>query len=266
MRDQSKTPEARKPVAFAGVRCAMLADQQGDAVSYLSWLQRSFPNDPDVLFLATHVYTELSARSATRLMKTAPDSPLVVQLNAEKFEEHGDYPAAIAEYRILLKSSPEKPGIHYRIGGLLMSSVESADEARKEFEAELKINPQSPGPEFYLGEIARQKGDLPTAIDHYSRAIRIYPEFADAQFGLGRVLLDSNRTSEAIPHLEAAVRLNAENPTMHLALATGYQRSGRKDDAARQFQLQKQTATKLNQNSQTLKKNVSGMALENDAH
>ncbi len=266
MRDAADKNDVKRTVSFAGVRCSMLLNQQTDAMSFLAWLQQAYPKDPDVLFLAVHVFSELSQRNSQQLMDNAPDSPLVVQLNAENFERQGDLAKAIAEYRILLQRTPDKPGIHYRIGGLLMSMPASATnsaEARKEFEAELKINPQSAGAEYYVGELAREENKLPDAIQHFSRATKLYSGFAEAYFGLGRALLASERAAEAIEPLEMAVKLAPDNPTAHLTLATAYQRLGRKDDAAREFALQKSTAQKLNQTTKMLRKNVSGVPVEN---
>lgn len=263
MRSADGGTAARRMVAFAGVRCSMILNQQKDAMSFLSWLQQAFPDDPDVLFLAVHVFKDLSERNADSLLKAAPDSPLVIQLNAERFEQQNRIPEAVAEYRVLLRRAPNTPGIHYRIGGLLYSqpgaSANVVEEARQEFEAELKLNPQSPGAAFYLGEIARHSGDLTAAIADYREALNLFPGFADASFGLGRCLLDSGKTSESVAPLESAAKLQPENPRVHLALATAYQRSGRKDDAAREFALQKQTEENLNSTDKTLKKNVSGM-------
>ncbi len=266
MRDTADKNDVKRTVSFAGVRCSMLLNRQTDAMSFLAWLQQAYPNDPDVLFLAVHVFSELSQRNSQQLMDKAPESPLVIELNAENFERQGDFAKAIAEYRILLQRTPEKPGIHYRIGGLLMSlppAATTSAEARKEFEAELKINPQSAGAEYYLGELARQENRLPDAIEHFSRATKLYPGFAEAYFGLGRALLDSDKAAAAIEPLETAVKLAPDNPTAHLALATSYQRVGRKDEAAREFALQKSAAEKLNQTTKMLRKNVSGVPVDN---
>lgn len=266
MRDTAEKNDVKRTVSFAGVRCSMLLNQQTDAMSFLAWLQQAYPKDPEVLFLAVHVFSELSQRNSQQLMNTAPDSPLVIELNAENFEKHGDFAKAIAEFRILLQRTPDKPGIHYRIGGLIMSmpaTPGSTAEARKEFEAELKIDPQSAGAEYYLGELARQENNLPEAIEHFSRATKLYPSFAEAYFGMGRALLDSDKTADAVGPLETAVKLAPDNPTAHLALATAYQRLGKKDDASREFALQKSTAEKLNQTTKLLRKNVSGAPVDN---
>jgi len=253
--------ETKRMVGKAGVRCAMLLNQQNEATSYLDRLQHEFPSDPDILFLAVHVYSDLAQSSAQSLMNSAPGSQEVIQLNAENFEKQGDLKKAIAEYRVLLQRVPSMPGIHYRIGGLIMAQLASAtssEEARKEFEAELKIFPQNAGAEYYLGELARQSDKLADAIVHFKRSAELYPSFAEAHYGLGRSLLDSGKAADAVAPLEAAVKLAPENPTGHFALATAYQRTGRTEDAAREFALQKSTSEKLNQNTKTLRKNVSG--------
>jgi len=185
----------------------------------------------------------------------------VIQLNAENFEKQGDLKKAIAEYRILLRRFPDQPGVHYRIGGLILSqppTPSSAAEARKEFEQELKINPQSAGAEYYLGELSRQGDKLPEAITHFTRAVKLNMDFADAYFGLGRSQLDSGKTSDAVAPLEKAAKLAPDNPTIHLSLATAYQRLGRQQDAAREFALQKRTSEKLNETTKAVRKNVSG--------
>ena len=194
-------------------------------------------------------------------MDTAPGSPEVIQLNAENFEKQRDLAKAIAEYRVLLQKAPKMPGIHYRIGALLMTepgAANSAADARKEFEAELKIYPQSAGAEYYLGELARQQDKLPEAIEHYTRATQFSPGFAEAYYGLGKSLVDSGRAWDSLTPLKTAAQLQPENPNVHFALGTAYQRLGRKEDADREFALQKSTAAKLNQNTKTLRKNIAG--------
>jgi len=259
---ESADKDAKRLTGKFGVRCAMLLNRQSDATSFLSRLQQEFPNDPDILFLAVHMYSDLAFRNSQQLMRVAPDSAEVLRLNAENFEKAGDAQKAIGEYRILLQREPGTPGIHYRIGGLILENQGAAgklEDARKEFAEELKIDPRNASAEYYLGEVARQEDKLPEAIAHFAAAAGIAPDFAEAQFGLGRSLLDSGKSAEAVAPLEKAVRLAPGNPTMHFALATAYQRMGRKDDAAREFALQKSTADQINANTKALHKNIAGV-------
>jgi Tfp pilus assembly protein PilF len=258
---ESTGKDDRRLTGKFGVRCSMMLNRQGEAASFLAQLQEEFPNDPDILFLAVHMYSDLAYRNSEQLMKVAPDSPEVLRLNAENFEKAGDAKKAIGEYRVLLQKTPGQPGIHYRIGGLILEHVGtagSAEEARKEFEEELKIDPSNASAEYYLGEIARQEEKLPEAIEHFAHATKLAPGFAEAQFGEGRALLDSGKTAEAIVPLETAAHLAPENPTIHFALATAYQRMGRKEDAAREFALQKSAAERINANTKALHKNIAG--------
>ncbi|HTT64124.1 MAG TPA: tetratricopeptide repeat protein [Bryobacteraceae bacterium] len=258
---ESADKDARRLTGKFGVRCAMLLNHQSEATSFLSRLQEEFPNDPDILFLAVHMYSDLAYRNSQQLMRVAPDSKEVLRLNAENFEKAGDARKAIGEYRVLLQRDPGEPGIHYRIGGLILENLGAAgklEDAKNEFEEELKIDPRNASAQYYLGELARQQDQPAEAIEHYAMAAKLAPDFPEAQFRLGRSLLDAGKSAEAVGPLERAAKLAPDNPTVHLALATAYQRMGRKDDAAREFALQKSTADKINANTKALHKNIAG--------
>jgi len=257
--------DLKRRIGADGVRCAMALNDQANATSFLAWLEQQFPRDPEILFMAAHVYWDLYARSSQALMDTAPDSPLVVELNAENLEKQGEWKKAIDEYRVLLQRAPEMPGIHYRIARLLMlqpGTASTGEEARKEAEGELKIYPQNAGAEYLLGELARNADKLPEAIAHFQRALSLNAGLTDAYFGLGRALVDSDRPADAVPPLETAARLAPDNPTIHFTLATAYQRVGRKEDAAREFALQKTTAEKIRRNTNALRRGIAGVAPE----
>ncbi len=260
---QATDKDTKRLAGKFGVRCGMLVNDQGAATAFLTRLRQEFPNDPDILFLAVHMYSDLAYRNSQQLMQVAPDSNEVLRMNAENFEKAGDAVKAIGEYRVLLQRDPAAPGIHYRIGGLILQNLGTAgklDDARKEFEEELKIDPNNAGAHYYLGEAARQQDKLPDAIEQYATATKLAPDFAEAQFGLGRALLDSGKSAESVGPLETATRLAPGDPTIHFALATAYQRMGRKEDAAKEFALQKSTAEKINANTKALHRNIAGAA------
>ena len=259
---QIQDRDLKRRMGAAGVRCAMTLNHQGAATLLLAWLDQEFPNDPEILFMATHVYSDLAARTSQELMDAAPNSPLVVEINAEKFEKQGEWKKAIAEYRVLLAREPHMPGIHNRIGQIILAmpaTATSNDEARKEFEQELKVYPQNAGAEYFLGELDRKGGHLPQAIEHFRNATKINAGLPEPYFGLGRCLLDSDHAADAVGPLETAARLAPGNPTVHFTLAHAYQELGRKEDAAREFALQKSTSQKIQQNTETVKRNVSGV-------
>ena len=235
----SADPALKRDVGFVGVRCAMALGETESAVDFLRFLNREFPRDPDVLYLAVHTYSDLSTRASLELATNAPGSPQAHQLNAEALEVQGKWDEAEKEYRQILSQNPQMPGIHYRLGRILLSkpdfSPAVAEQAKGEFQQELEIDPSNAGAEYVLGALARQNQQWDEAILHFSKAAKLDAGFGDAFLDLGTSLVSVKKYSEAIPPLETAVKLEPQNPTAHYSLAVAYRRGGRQTDADREF-------------------------------
>jgi len=229
----------KREVGFSGVRCAMAVDDSDAALTFLQFLSREFPHDPDVLYVTVHTYSDLSTRASLELARRAPMSYQAHQLNAESLEIQGKWDEAEKEYREVLAQNPRLPGIHYRLGRILLSkpnfSPQVAAQAKQEIQKELEIDPSNAGAEYVLGALARQNQEWEEAIQHFSRAAKLDAGFGDAFLDLGTALASVKRYSEAIPPLEAAVKLEPQNPAAHYNLAVAYRRDGRKSDADREF-------------------------------
>jgi tetratricopeptide (TPR) repeat protein len=258
--------DLKRKVGVAGVKCSMAANDASRAVSFLVWLNHEFPQDPAVLYLSSHVYCDLSVRASNELLSTAPGSPQVHELNAEALETMGKWKEAAEEYRAVLAKDPQMLGIHYRLGRLLLSQPNPPptvkDDARREFEEELKVDPSNAGANFVLGELARQAENWQQAVEYFSKATKLDASFTDAYLGLGRSLMGANRAAEAVAPLETAAKLQPDNPVVHFNLATAYRRAGRKADADREFVAHRQASEKANQTSDEIKKQVSGANVE----
>jgi tetratricopeptide (TPR) repeat protein len=253
--------ELKRRLGAGGVRCALSLNDNAAAADFVGWLTRDFPRDPDILYLAVHTYSDLSVRASQALLFTNPGAYQVHELNAEAMEAQERWDDAAAEYRLVLKSNPSAPRIHYRIGRILLSKPETPAtraEAAKEFEEELRVNPGNAGAEFVLGELARQAGRYPEAIARFARATKLDAMFAEAFLGLGRSLIESERPAEAIPLLERAAKLQPSNPTTHFLLANAYRRAGRKADADRAEEAHRATSERARQATDELNKAVTG--------
>jgi tetratricopeptide (TPR) repeat protein len=239
---------SKRTVAFAGVRCAMLINQTEAAVGFLRLLNHEFSNDPEVLALSVHTYSDLSTRAAQQLAMSAPNSAEAHKLNAEALEAQGKWDAAEKEYKGVLQQNSHLPGVHFLLGRLLLSKPDpgptAAEDAKKEFQQELEIDPNNAGAEYVLGELARQESQWADAIKHFSRAAELDAGFGDAFLGWGSALLSAKRFAEAIPPLEAAVRLEPQNPGAHYNLATALTRAGRRQDAEKEFAIHRQMTQK----------------------
>jgi tetratricopeptide (TPR) repeat protein len=221
------------------------------SLDFLAVLSRDFPNDPEVLYAATHAYSDLSISASNQLLREAPFSYQVHELNAEALEAQGKWDQAIVEYRKILEINQLAPGIHARMGRALLSrghpTPEVIEDVRKNFEAELEIDPNNASAEYVLGELAQDANDLPGAIRHLSRATKLDAGFSDAYLGLGTALVSAKRFPEAVPPLETYEKLAPDSPTGHFQLALAYAGVGRKDDANREAALQRQSAEALEQ-------------------
>jgi len=235
----------RYQTAMMTARCAMSLDQTETAVRALLLLNREFPRDPDVLYTTTHFYSELASRASHELAVIAPNSPQAQQLEAEAFESQGNWEKAAAQYQQILEQEPNTPGIHYRLGRIFLStSPPKPDDAKKQFEQELKIDPNNASAEFMLGETARQAGQWNEAIGHFLRASRLDESFAEAYLALGMSLNSAGKFSEAVTPLEKYVKWQPEDPAGHYQLATAYARTGQKTQAAREMALQHEAEAK----------------------
>ena len=233
--------------AMAAAKCAMSLNQAQTAVTALFVLKRDFPQDPEVLYITTHYFSELAMQASQELAREAPTSYQAQELQAESFESQGRWPEAAAEYQKILEQNPSVPGIHFRLGRVALSKGESeanTADAKKEFEQELKIDPSNAAAEFSLGEVARRAGQWDEAAGHFATAAKIDSGFAEAYLALGMSLASAQKFADAVPPLEKYVKIVPEDPAGHYQLAIAYDRTGRKESAAKEMQLQREAAAK----------------------
>ncbi|HET7214368.1 MAG TPA: tetratricopeptide repeat protein, partial [Terriglobia bacterium] len=245
---RAPSPDMKRTLGTDALRCHLSLNQTDRAVDLLRSLNRDFPSDPDLLYLSSHVYSDLATQASERLLATAPGSYQAHQLNAEVLEIQGKPAEAADEYRKVLSLRPGLAGIHYHLGELILAgapSGNSLDQARQEFEEELKIDPRNSDAEYELGEISRQARQWDGAIEHFKRAASIDPGFAEALIGLGKSLVSAGRPQDAVEPLERAVRLQPENANAHYQLSFAYRRLGREQDAARELAAYKASHDKL---------------------
>ena len=243
--------DLRLKAGVATVRCAMGRDETEAAIEAILLLNREFPNDPEVLYITTHAYSDLSTKASLELARTSPDSYQAHEMNAEALELQGKWDDAAREYEAILKQDQNVPGIHFRMARLYLSrpgaEADAAEKAKKELESELEIDPRNAVAEYLLGELAREATQWDEAIGHFSRSEKLDPSFADAFLGLGMSDVSAGKFTEAIGPLETYVKMQPANPAGHYQLAVAYSRTGRMEDAKREAALQKAAAAKIQQ-------------------
>jgi tetratricopeptide (TPR) repeat protein len=246
---QATDENLKKRIGLDGLHCAMTRDTPYDSLDFLAVLTRDFQHDPEVLYAATHAFSDLSMRSSQDLAKDAPFSFQVHELNAEALEVQGRWDEAAAEYRKILEINPLLPGVHARLGRALLANRQPSEtelaQAKKAFEEEIEIDPRNAGAEYVLGQLAADSNDLSTSVQHFTRATKLDVTFSEAYLGLGTSLNSAKRFADAIAPLEAYEKMAPDSPTGHYQLALAYAGAGRKEDANREAALQRQSSEAL---------------------
>jgi tetratricopeptide (TPR) repeat protein len=257
----TRDPQLRRLVGMDGARCGMARGEAFRAIKFLQLLDRDFPDDPDVLFLGTRIFSDLSTRTSQHLLRVAPSSYQARQIDAEALEVEGRTADAIDEYRNILAVAPNLSGIHYHLGRLLLARDQKAatlEEARHEFEMELQTSPDNADAEYELGEMARQGREWNEAIQHFGRAAKLDADFPEALVGLGKSLVSAGRAAEAVAALETAVKLAPNNAVAHYQLSFAYLRTGRDADAKRELALYREAHDRQHEITQSIRQGLSG--------
>ncbi|HEV2419584.1 MAG TPA: tetratricopeptide repeat protein [Terriglobia bacterium] len=198
--------------------------RDGEAVSVAIDLTRLYPNDPEVLYQTGRLCGNFAFLSMQRLQQVAPESVWRHLASGDVFESQGDYALAIREYRRVLALDPDRPGIHYRLGRVLLRSKQpgSQAEALKQFEQELEMDPTNGSAAYEAGEIYRKMGQLNKAQRLLENALEHYPNLEEAQVEMGRVLIAEKQPQLAVAHLQKAISLNPEDDVAFFQLAQAY--------------------------------------------
>jgi tetratricopeptide (TPR) repeat protein len=232
-------PETRKNAGVTGLRCALSLDNRDSAVDFIRLLSTQFPQDPDVLFVLVHAYSDLSTRTAQDLGRIAPLSIPAHKLNAEALEMQGKWDDARREYEAMIEKEPNTPGLHFLLGRSLLSKPNAdpkdIDRAKQEFQKELELDPKNAAAHFVLGELASRNYNWDEAIAQFSEAAKLDTNFGEAYLSWGFALVKLERYQEAIAPLRIAERLTPQNPAVHYTLGTALTRTGQKDEAKKEF-------------------------------
>jgi tetratricopeptide (TPR) repeat protein len=251
----SASKDERKRAGVLGLRCAMTADDRLVAGELLGQMGRQFPNDPEVLYLAAHAYSDLSGRAAGELAQKAPLSVQARRMSAEALEMQGKWDEAAKEYQAILAQDPKQRGIHLLIARIMFSRPDAGsgweERAKQELQQEIQIDPRNAVAEFLLGEIAKKALEWDQATAHFSRAAALDATFGEAFMEWGFSLVSAQEYEKAIAPLQTAVRLQPGNPAAHYNLGMALSRTGRNSEAEKEFAIQREINAAINERKNT---------------
>jgi tetratricopeptide (TPR) repeat protein len=201
----------------------------------------------------TEAYQKAADRYEQRIVKLYPESSRAHELLAESLQSQGHANAALLEYKRALEAKPDLKGAH-RARGELYWQRRDFEMARREFEAELRLNPADDRANLRLGEYWLAKGKAGPAVQYLRAALQNHTsQAAEAWHFLGVAELAEHHLPEAEAALQNAVKADPEIPSNYQLLMQDYQRMGRPHEAQVQKDLfekfsalQKAKSTKSN--------------------
>jgi tetratricopeptide (TPR) repeat protein len=222
---------------LALAQCQIGAKRFAEAGVIVAQLEKEYPNDADVLYVSADYHMKAWNDAIYRMYQKVPSSYRVDELSAEVFETQGKYTEAVAEYRKAIEKNPKAINLHYRLGrALLQQSHDPAvlEQARKEFEAELSLNPSDAVAEYQVAQILTAEQKKTEAAAHFERAAELRPDFPEALIAVAKLRTSAKRYADAIVLLEHAVKIQPRNETAHYSLMLAYRDAGRATDAQRE--------------------------------
>jgi len=155
-------------------------------------------------------------------------------LRGQTLLEELSFEKAAAELEAAAKLSEDLPRLQFLLG-LAYFKLGRSQEAKGRFEDELKRAPDDFLTLYYLASLLEKLNELDAARQRIEAALKQEPQSAEALTLAGSILFKQGQTAEAVRALEQALARQPENSETRYLLARGYQKLGRKQDAAREF-------------------------------
>jgi len=216
--------------------------RDADAVETALTLNKLYPDDPEILYHTGRIFGNYAYVVMMKLHDKAPNSIWMLQAQGEANEAQKDFEAAIVSFNHVLAIDPRRPGIHYRLGRIYLNRYrttqkqEDRDDAKREFLAEVEIDPGNGNALYELAQIAADENNLDEARKQFEAVVARFPDFEQALVGLGGVYLQSQQGTQAVDPLKRATYLDANDEVAWYRLAQAERAAGHPDEAQKALQ------------------------------
>ena len=147
-----------------------------------------------------------------------------------------DYRTEVRLWQDTAEKSPRKALVHNNLAAAYLGE-KRFDEARREIEITLGLDPQYTDAYINLGHIYSQQEKWEQARTEFDRGILLGTPKADAFFNAGLVRTYLSRTEEAIPFFKKAVEMKPQRAKYHFELGNAYRSLNRHDEALVEYRM-----------------------------
>jgi tetratricopeptide (TPR) repeat protein len=226
-------PKFMKQVGLELIEADVAASQFGKALAVSAKLEEVAPQDPQILFVAYEIATQMKDQTLLNMLLVAPESAEMNMMIGGELARQGDHDKAIAKYREAARLNPHLPGVHFELAEQLRAAADPKLNAlaEGEYKAAIQENQFDQRSWSHLGEVLAARGDFKAAQEAYNKALALQPGDAETKTDLAIALISTNQQKEAIPLLESAIKDDPTNIVAHYRLSGLYRRAGRLADA-----------------------------------
>jgi len=234
---------------------ATAQEMAGEFLAEIATLQRGLalqPQNIDLLYLLGHAYERMGKDEVVALEKAAPGSARAEQLLGESYSASSEWPSAVLRFQNALAASPDASGVHVELGEVLLRQAK-LKRAAEEFDAELKLYPQSLRALVRRGEVRLIQGNVDGALQDWAQPLETDADRTELILGL-RETGFGDAAFEQLPE-DLRVKIESvepdlkkrDSPASHLALAFLATQQGYLSIAAEQLS---QARSKIPSNSE----------------
>jgi tetratricopeptide (TPR) repeat protein len=241
-------------------------NQYREAAGYLSRARRAQPDNSELGLVLARSYLlsadyEKAREEFEALLRQDPDSTPVHMLLGEAYDALGQSGNAVREFELAAKKG-NVPDAHFALGFLFWRD-KRYEEAGREFQKELALDPRHFQALAYLGDIRLKQGDDAGAEKLLKESLAAKDGLWITHYDLGLLASEQKQYATAIAQLQSAEKLDPKRADTHYRLAQIYKQTGNADAAKEELRTVSQLHQRYNQD---LIVKVTGSAEKPSAH
>lgn len=224
---------------------SLIESEQGNWLEAVDLLEKSLALAPNSIPVLTRfVLTAMKAREARKAVETAerllnvnPQEPEFLYLFGAASLQNGNLRAAEESLERLMQLRPNDSRGCLALGLTLASQADKLEEARKQLNHCLQIDPANFEARYQLALSFKTHGETAKAIEYLEETIKYVPDYALALRDLGALYLQTGAEAKARIVLEKAVSLDPNDADTHFQLSRLYNLIGESALAKRHMEV-----------------------------
>jgi tetratricopeptide (TPR) repeat protein len=160
---------------------------------------------------------------------------VILLLSIWTYQRNSIWNSELELWKDCVKKSPQKERVHHNLG-FVYYEMERLDDAEKEFEQALRLNPRYALSLYNLGLVYYRKGSMDEAIRYYQKAIGLDSKSPDFFYNLGIAYYQKGLYEKAIQVYQKVLELNPDYENGHNSVGLVYEKSKQWDKAIQSFQ------------------------------